>query len=689
MAANDYKHQPKTEFDPIDELSRDEAQQQIDALREAIEYHDRRYYVENAPEISDAAYDSLFKRLKDLEDAFPEFDQSNSPTRRVGAEPLEELQRVEHTAPMLSLNAVFEPEDMNSFVELLRTHAADDSVSVVAEPKFDGISVEVVYNKGAYERGVTRGDGQTGEDISENLRTVRSLPLKLRSQAPVPDKLAVRGEVILPKAAFQEFNRQRVERGDEPFANPRNAAAGTVRRLDPAEVAKRPLDIVFYDILEIQQDDAQRSGSHWEELERLDQWGLKTDPNNRLCSTIDEITRYHQHMIDERDSLDYEIDGIVLKADDLQLWEQLGNRDRSPRWALAWKFAPRQEVTRIEQIVVQVGMTGMLTPVALLQPVNVGGVTVSRATLHNEDEVHRKDLRQGDTVRIARAGDVIPEVIERVKRPGRKRRAAFSMPDRCPACGESVVREGAYYFCPNGLSCPPQLTGHLAHFGSQEAMDIDGLGEKTARELVEKNLVGNLADLYRMSAGDLSRLETFAQKKAEKLHDAIQHAKQPRLDRFLYALGIRHVGRRVARILGEELGSLEAVRTADEHRLRQLPDVGPEIAQSVAEFFQNRAARETLKQFKQAGVEVQPISTRGKRRPLEGKTVVITGKLSRFSRDTAKDRIESLGGRAASSVSSQTDYLVVGEAPGSKVDEARRRNVPTVDEAEFEQMLDA
>jgi len=687
MSKLDFRHNPDTDFKDVGDLSDEEARREVDALREGIEHHDHLYYVENRPEISDAVYDKLFRRLRALEEAFPELASESSPTRRVGAEPLDELTRVDHTAPMLSLNAVFEADEVKSFLDTVRRSAGKKNPGFVAEPKFDGVSVEVLYEKGEYVRGVTRGDGRTGEDVTANLRTIRSMPLSLQGAKKgnkPPERLAVRGEVLLPKEAFQQFNRERVERGEEPFANPRNAAAGTVRRLDPAEVARRPLDVVFYDLLAVE---GQSFDTHADELEQLKRWGLKTDPHNRRCASLDEIREYHGTLAEQREALPYEIDGIVLKADDRDLWEQMGTRDRSPRWALAWKFEPRQEVTRLRQIVVQVGMTGMLTPVALLEPVDVGGVTVSRATLHNEGEVHRKDVRPGDKVRIARAGDVIPEVVERIKQPGRKRAAKFAMPTACPACGAEVVREGAYHVCPAGLACPPQLIGHLKHFASQEAMDVDGLGDETARELVDKGLVRDLADLYELSVDDLRGLETFAEKKARKLHQAIQKSKRPRLDRFLFALGVRHVGRRVARLLAGELGSLERLRQADRKRLEGIPEIGPEIAQSVARFFGEAHVRKTIDRMVRRGVEVQEMPTSAGEQPLAGNTFVFTGELEHFTREEAKDRVETLGGRATSSVSSQTDYVVVGENPGSKLDKARQEEVEILDERDFERLL--
>jgi DNA ligase (NAD+) len=441
----DFKKSPKTDFKEINQLSKEEADEEIAALREAIDFHDYLYYVENRPQISDALYDKLFRRLQELEEAFPELQSETSPTRRVGAEPVDELKKVEHAAAMLSLNAALEEaetEDFDAFVQ----RNLKEKVDYVLEPKFDGLSVELVYEDGAFAYGSTRGNGEEGEDISANLKTILSVPLRLRQEKDTPSFLAVRGEVYMHKKGFREMNRQRIERGDEPFANPRNAAAGTMRQLDPKNVADKPLDIYFYDILRIE---GPEFDSHWQALERFPKWGLKTDPHNKKVSSFDDVRSYHHQLSEQRDELDYDIDGIVIKVDRYAQREVLGIRQRSPRWALAWKFPPKKEITVLEKIVVQVGRTGVLTPVALLQPVDVGGVTVSRATLHNEDEVRKKDVRPGDTVRIARAGDVIPEVVERIKKPGKKRAEPFSMPYRCPVCGAEVVKKA------RTLSAPP------------------------------------------------------------------------------------------------------------------------------------------------------------------------------------------------------------------------------------------
>jgi len=679
MGKLDFKKKPSTEFKDIEDLSPKEAKEEVEALREGIEYHDYLYYVKNQPKISDATYDKLFHRLQELEEAFPDLQSDTSPTRRVGAPPVDELKKVEHVSPMLSLNAALEEGEVEDWFDFVRRNTKSDKLAFVLEPKFDGFSVEVVYKNGEFQYGATRGDGREGEDISENLKTIGSLPLKLRKSQSTPDFLAVRGEVFMPKDGFQALNKEKVERGEEPFANPRNAAAGLMRQLDSKMVAGKPLDIMFYDILEIK---GREFDSDWQALKEFPQWGLKTDPHNRRGSSLEDCRNYHEKLSQARDDLNYEIDGIVIKLDDYRVREKLGVRQRSPRWALAWKFPPKKEVTILKEIAVQVGRTGMLTPVALLEPVDVGGVTVSRATLHNEDEVKKKDVRPGDKVRIERAGDVIPEVVERLKQPGKKRGREFSMPDKCPACGAEVEKEGAYYFCSAHLSCPAQLVGQLTHYASREAMNIEGLGEETARALVKKDLVHNVADLYGLTTEDLLELEGFAQTSSRQLYEAIQEAKKPRLDRFLYALGIRHVGRHVALVLARSFGTLEALTKADQEDLENISEVGPQIAASVKNFLVQKENKEILQRLQKAGVQVQEMSEREATR-LEGKTFVFTGSLEKFTRDEAQARVEALGGRATSSVSGETDYLVVGENPGSKLDEAREQNVKIIDEKKF------
>ncbi|MGM0652722.1 MAG: NAD-dependent DNA ligase LigA [Bacillota bacterium] len=679
----DYKHNPKTDFKDIDKLSKKEAAQQIDDLREAIEYHNYLYYVKNQPEISDATYDKLFKRLQQLEEKFPEFGSETSPTHKVGAPPVDELKKVEHTVTMLSLNAALEEKEVRNFDDFIRRNAGGKEVTYIVEPKFDGLSVEIVYEKRQFKYGATRGDGRTGEDISENIKTIGSVPLHLRKDGnqDIPGFLAVRGEIFIPKDAFQAINKARIERGENPFANPRNAAAGIMRQLNSKKVADKPLDIFFYEILKM--EDGEAFSSHWDVLQQLPRWGLKTNKENRKCKSYQELEEYREKISQKRNELDYEIDGIVIKVDSYSLQQQLGTRQRSPRWALAWKFPPKKEVTRLEEIVVQVGRTGMLTPVALLQPVDVGGVTVSRATLHNEDEVQEKDVRPGDKVRIARAGDVIPEVVERIKEPGEKRSEEFSMPEQCPVCGSEIFKEGAYYFCSAGLSCEAQLIGHILHFASRDALNITGLGEKIIKKLVDRDMVNDIADLYCLSVEDFKSLEGFAIKSAENLYHAIQGGKKVRFDRFLYALGIRHVGLHVARVLAREFPSLHDLQKASVEDLLGIQEIGPRIAKSIDHFFQQEENQKVINRLQEAGVEPKPMQTTEKSFPLEGAKFVFTGSLDEFTRDEASQAIEDLGGRAVSSVSGDTDYVVTGENPGSKLDQAKKHNVKILNEQEF------
>jgi DNA ligase (NAD+) len=682
----DFQKDLHTNLKPIEQLTLSEARREVEVLREDIEHHDYLYYVKDSPEISDAAYDRLFHRLQKLEESFPELQTDNSPTRRVGAPPLDALSKIEHTSPMLSLNSALEEKETIDFVDFIRRNIGEQELFFVLEPKFDGVSVEVVYQDGRFVYGATRGDGRIGEEITENLKTIRTLPLQLRKTENTPSFLALRGEIFMHKKGFHELNKKRVERNEETFANPRNATAGIVRQLDSRKVAGTPLDALFYDILRIE---GVSFSSHWEALNTYSKWGFKTDPHAKRCSSLEEIKDFHSRLAQEREDLDYEIDGIVIKLDSFQQRERLGTRERSPRWALAWKFPPRHEITTLEDIVVQVGRTGTLTPVALLQPVDVGGVTISRATLHNEGEVHRKDVRVGDRVRVARAGDVIPEVVERIDQPGRQRGKSFEMPEKCPACGAKVIREGAYSICPAGLSCPPQVVGRILHYSSRDAMNIDGLGKKTLEQLVEMGMVADIADLYKLSVQDLLKLEGFAEKSANQLYQAIQASKDSLLEKFVYALGIRHVGSRAAQLLAKSFGSLDKLRRAQREDLIKVPEIGPQIANSVVAFFQEEQDRAVLERLLASGVQTQTTAVGDeKARLLEGKTFVFTGKLQRYTRDGAKEIVEALGARVTSSVSSKTDFLVAGEDAGSKLEVARKEKVRILTEEEFERLIE-
>lgn len=486
------------------------------------------------------------------------------------------------------------------------------------------------------------------------------------------------------KGDFQRLNKRRIENGEEPFANPRNAAAGSVRQLDPSRVADVPLDIMFYDILALR---GRTFTSQWDILHRLPEWGLRTDSHSRQCSSLAEVKRYHAEMAAAREALSYEIDGVVVKLDDLRLRDKLGLRQRSPRWALAWKFPPKKEVTVLRDIVVQVGRTGILTPVALLDPVNVGGVTVSRATLHNEDEVHRKDIRVGDKVRIARAGDVIPEVVARIVERGRRRRKPFAMPRRCPSCGTRVIREGAFVVCPNALACRSQLIGRVIHYASRGAMDIDGLGGNTVKELVDHRMIKSVADLYRLGADDFKRIEGFADKSARQLYEAIQRSRTSRLDRFVLALGIPGVGEHAAQALARAFRSLKALERAESGDFLKVEGIGPSTARSLRDFFRAKENRSVLDRLLAAGLVIEGPPAESGPRPLQGKTFVFTGELERFTREEAERRVTDLGARASSSVSGKTDYVVVGRNPGGKIGNARKFKVKTLDEGEFVKFL--
>jgi DNA ligase (NAD+) len=547
----------------IAQLSRQEIKICIERLRREIRRHDYLYCVKDKPEVSDEEYDRLFDALKRLEERFPDLVTPDSPTQRVGAKPQAGFRVVKHTAPMLSLDATREEDEVRRFDERV-CRSVDGKARYLLEEKFDGASVELVYENGILNRAVTRGDGREGEEVTENVKTIRSLPLRLHGEdRKAPKLLALRGEIMMKISAFEALNRKLLERGNEPFANPRNAAAGSLRQLDPRITAERPLDVVVYEVMAAE---GVRFSTDSQALKSLEEWGLPTPRRTFTVSTVNEIVKRHAELAEERDRLPYEIDGVVIKLDDLRARDKLGSTTHHPRWAIAYKFVPRGEQTRIEQIAIQVGRTGVLTPVALMRPVEIGGVTISRATLHNREEVQRKDIRPGDLVRIQRAGDVIPEVVERIAEAGRKRQPPFKMPSKCPACGSPVVERGPYTLCPNHFACPAQLKGRIKHFASREGLDIEGLGEETVSALIDRGLVRDLADLFQLKKNDLLRLEGFAERSAEKLVEAIQKRRRVELGRFLYALGIPEVGAAVARDLAQNLRSLERFATGKPSR---------------------------------------------------------------------------------------------------------------------------
>jgi|WetSurMetagenome_2_1015567.scaffolds.fasta_scaffold13106_1 DNA ligase (NAD+) len=668
-------------------MKRSQALKRISELRDLIEYHNRRYYQLDDPEISDFEYDMLMRELADLEEQFPDVDRTASPTQRVGALPLEKFSTVTHLTPMLSLGNAFSEEEVTEFDERIKRLLGDKAEpDFVAEPKIDGVAVNLIYEKGVFRVGATRGDGFTGEDVTQNLRTIRTLPLKMRplDHEHVPDRIEIRGEVYLEKEAFRKLNEHRVEQGESAFANPRNAAAGSLRQLDPRTTARRPLDIFCYGVGSIE---GKSFTTHWDTLKTLGDWGLPTNPDIRLARDVRDCVGYYRHIESIRETLPYEIDGIVLKVNSLSLQDRLGMVSRSPRWAVAVKFAPMQATTFIEDIVIGVGRTGVLTPVAVMKPVQVGGVTVSRATLHNEDEIAKKDVRIGDTVIVQRAGDVIPEVVKVVegRRTGSER--PFRMPEKCPVCGSKVVRlEGEVALRCIDLACPAQIRENIKHFVSRGGMDIEGLGDKIVSQLLDAGLIQDPADLYAITKEQLISLERFADKSAENLVAAIARSKLPPLERLLFALGIRHVGEYVAKILSRKFGSTGKIEAASQEELTAIDGIGPTIAESIYKFFHEPHNLKILRKLGMAGVrpfvEKQAAST-----ALAGKTFVFTGSLKGFSREKAKEIVESLGGTATSSVSKKTHYVIAGEDPGSKFDKARSLGVAILDEEGFLRLI--
>jgi DNA ligase (NAD+) len=669
-------------------MDRGEAQRLIEQLRQQLHYHNYRYHVLDAPEITDAEYDQLMRRLQELEAAFPDLVTPDSPTQRIGAAPLGEFGTVLHALPMLSLDNAFSPAEVRDFdARIKRQLGQNSAIEYVAEPKIDGVAVELVYEAGALVQGSTRGDGVRGEEITQNLRTIKTVPLRLiaAAQAPVPPRLDVRGEVYMIKRDFQRLNARRAEEGQLTFANPRNAAAGSLRQLDPRITAGRPLDIFCYGVGRVEGRSFQ---THWDVLQTLSRWGFKVNTRCEKCLGIEAALAYYERLRERREELPYEIDGVVVKVDSLALQEELGTRSRSPRWAVAYKFEPQQAVTRVKEIAVQVGRTGALTPVALLEPVRVAGVEVSRASLHNPDEVARKDVRAGDWVVVQRAGDVIPEIVEVLKERRTGAEKPFEMPSRCPVCGSAVVRlaDEVVPRCVD-LACAAKLKESIVHFASKGGMDIDGLGDKTVAQLMERGLVKDIGDLYFLTKDDLLKLDRLADKSASNLLAAIERSKQTTLPRLLYALGIRHVGEHVAAVLAQEYPSWQALQGATFEELRGIHAVGPRIAQSIVAFFQDAGNQAVLEKLHRGGVRAAVTERPTVEQSLRGKTLVFTGELQSYTRAEAKRLVEARGGRVTSSVSRHTSYVVAGAEAGSKLDQARKLGVTVLTEAEFQALL--
>jgi len=658
--------------------------EKVKKLRQEINYHDYRYYVLDDPVISDPEYDKLFAELKELEATYPELDDPNSPTKRVAGAPLASFASRPHSVRMYSLDNAFSLEEWQEFVQKIERLAPGVEPSFWAEPKLDGLAVEVIYEKGQFVAAATRGDGLVGEDITANMRTIKNLPLTLLSE-DCPVYLEVRGEVIISKKDFEKLNAEQLKKGEKVFANPRNAASGSLRQLDPKITAKRPLKFFAYGLGLIRWKSEPKWTTQEEVVTGLKSLGLATVPEGKFCPGPEDVARYYRSMLEKRYRLPFEIDGIVVKVNDLHLQEKLGATSRAPRWALALKFPAHQGQTKLLDITVQVGRTGVLTPVAILEPVTLSGAVVSRATLHNENEIRAKDLKIGDTVVVQRAGDVIPEVVRPVKEKRTGREKEFHFPRTCPACNSPVAKIGdeVAWRCLN-ISCPAKLEQGLIHFVSKSGLDIEGLGKKWVQTLVRKGLVKSPVDLFRLKKEDLLPLERMGDKLAENILRSIELAKKKAsLKKLISALGIRLVGEQTARVLAENYKDLDELAQASPEELQTLPDIGPEVAASIYKFFQNSANKKLISEFKQIGLWPKSVKKATKPGKLEGKKFIFTGGLNSMSRPQAKKRVEELGGKVVSAISRNVDYVVVGDNPGSKLNKARNLGLTIINENEF------
>jgi DNA ligase (NAD+) len=668
---------------------RKDVEKKIEALREKIRYHEHLYYVLDQPEISDAEFDRLMRELKDLEAKHPELLTADSPTQRVGGKPREGFVKVPHSSPMLSLDNTYNEEELRAWERRVHELSGQKDVDYVCELKLDGMSLALIYGDGKLVRGITRGDGSLGEDVTLNVRTVRSVPLSISSEklkkAGIPADFEVRGELLMPLAAFRRMNEEREGKGLSLFANPRNATAGTVRQLESRITAERRLDYFSYMLL---RDGRTYFDRHWKTLDALEAAGFKVNHNRKLVHSMEEVWVFIQEWAGKRESLGYEIDGIVVKVDRTALQDELGFTGKAPRWAIAYKYAARAGITKLEDIRVQVGRTGKLTPVAMLAPVLIGGTTVRNATLHNMDEIERLGVKIGDWVQVERGGDVIPKVAKVIEDKEHPRGTkVFRMPEKCPVCGTKVVRsEGEVdYRCVNA-NCPAKLRETILHFASRGVMNIDGMGEALVNQLTERGLVKNVADIYKLTKNDLLSLERMGEKSAQNILDEIKKSKALPLERVIYGLGIRMVGERTAQFLAEHFGSMEALETAGVEELQDVNEVGPRIAESIVEFFSIAANRKLVERLREAGLTLTGQKKhRGTR--LAGKTFVLTGTLAHFTRNEAKKMIEDAGGKVTGSVSKKTDYVVTGADAGSKLDKAKELGVKVIDGKEMKDLL--
>ena len=662
-------------------------QTRIEQLRKEITQHNKNYYVLDNPTIPDAEYDRLMRELQALEKEHPELQTPDSPTLRVGAEPLKEFGQVQHKIPMLSLDNIFDDAGVEDFDRKIREGLGREQVNYVAEPKLDGLSVSVRYESGVFVEGATRGDGSKGEKITENIRTINTVPLKLEGNN-IPAVVEVRGEVVIRKDDFEKLNQTRAEAGENLFANPRNAAAGSLRQLDSRITATRPLTFFPFGLGDISEE---VSGSHWEILQQINSWGFAVSPDAKLVNGAEELKQYCAQMIEMRSGLDYEIDGVVYKLDDINAREELGMTSRAPRWAIAHKLPAQEELTIVESIEASVGRTGVITPVANLKPVNIGGVMVSRATLHNQSEVDRKDVREGDTVIVRRAGDVIPEVVSVVKEKRLPEAQPWKLPQECPVCNSPAERvEGeAALKCTGGINCPAHRVGALIHFVSRNAMDIDGLGDKLIEQLAEKDMIAIAADLYELQADQIAAMERMGEKSAANTIAAIEKSKDTTLPRFIYSLGIPQVGQQTAKQLAQHFTSLENLQAASEEQLLEVDDVGPIVAQAIIKFFADELNQQNIQRLLASGIKwpiIEKIDT-NQGHLFTGKTVVLTGTLSSMGRSDCKEKLEALGAKVSGSVSKKTDFVVYGESAGSKLTKAQDLGIRCIDEDELLKLI--
>jgi DNA ligase (NAD+) len=665
-------------------LTKKEAEKKIERLSRELEYHNYLYYVRNSPEISDYEFDSMLNELKELEEEFPDLVKPDSPTQRVGGWVAEGFVSVSHIVPMMSIDNISNIDGAYEFDKRVkRLLGIDGDLEYVAEPKFDGVSASLTYDDGLLTKGATRGNGLVGEDVTNNLKTINTIPLRLKGKDGIPDVIEIRGEVLYPIEAFKKLNRELAEAGDPLFANPRNAASGAIRQLDSSITASRPLTFYSWGVGEVRGVELK---TEWDLVRALREWGFKVEDHMMVCPNIDEAISYQKEMETARDSLPYEADGIVIKVNRRDYQNELGATAKHPRWNIAYKFKPRQGTTKIKDIIVQVGRVGLLTPVADLEPVSIGGITIKRASLHTDDIIRAKDVRIGDTVLVERAGDVIPEVVMPIveKRTGKEKE--FRMPDKCPTCGTPVEKEGAYYYCPN-LSCPDQLKGRILHLASRRAFDIEGFGEKIVEQLMKKEMVKDPADIFYLKKEDLEPLERFAEKSATNLETEIEKSKKVPFDRFINALSIRHVGERVAQILAENHSDVDALMDTTVEVLMDIHTIGKEIAESIVHFFSLNQNRNLIKTMLNAGVKIQYKKRRAASDKLKGQAFVFTGALESMTRDEAERLVAEHGGRATSSVTKKTSYVVVGSEPGSKYEKARELGIRILSEDEFKRMI--